>query len=140
MAFPSKYLSNFRRTLEIPLINFQIKLISTWSAKYVISNSAGAETFAITDANLYLKSLRIWITWLTRVFKEPRNFVLLFEGNVVRTRHTKYFPPNLWKHQKNCNRSRGWLQDWLLAWLSIVQADYNRSEQQQALDFDPKAI
>ena len=33
---PLKYLSNFWRTLEIPLINCEINLILMWSANWVI--------------------------------------------------------------------------------------------------------
>ena len=44
---PLKYLSNFWRTLQMPLINCQINLILTWSSTCVITNSNGAGTFAI---------------------------------------------------------------------------------------------
>ena len=47
---PLKYLSNFRRTLEMPLINFEINLILTWSSTCVITNSTGE----ITDTKLYV--------------------------------------------------------------------------------------
>ena len=59
---PLKYLSNFWRTLEMPLINCEINLILTWSSTCVIltwsstcviTNSTGAGTFAITDTSLY---------------------------------------------------------------------------------------
>ena len=46
-----KYLSNFWRTLEMPLINYEVNLILTWSSTCVITNSDGAGTFAITDTN-----------------------------------------------------------------------------------------
>ena len=51
---PLKYLSNFSRTLEMPLINCQVNLILTWSSTCVITNSAGAGRFAITDTKLYV--------------------------------------------------------------------------------------
>ena len=41
-----KYLSNFSRTLEMPLINCEINLILTWSSTCVITNSTIPETFA----------------------------------------------------------------------------------------------
>ena len=47
---PLKCLSNFWRTLEMPLIN----LILTWSSTCVITNSIGAGTFEITDTKLYV--------------------------------------------------------------------------------------
>ena len=54
---PLKYLSNFWRTLEVPLINYEIDFIPTWSNKFFITNNptAGHEpTFTITDAKVYV--------------------------------------------------------------------------------------
>ena len=51
---PLKYLSNFWRTLEMPLINCEVNLILTWSSTCVITNSNGAVAFAITDTKLYV--------------------------------------------------------------------------------------
>ena len=36
IMFPLKYLSNFWRTLEMPLINYKVNLTLTWSANGVI--------------------------------------------------------------------------------------------------------
>ena len=51
---PLKCLSNFWRTLEMPLINCEVNLILTWSSTCVITNSNGAGTFAITNTKLYV--------------------------------------------------------------------------------------
>ena len=54
---PLKYLSNFWRTLEMPLINCEINLILTWSANCVIVYIDVANqnaTFKITDTKLYV--------------------------------------------------------------------------------------
>ena len=51
---PLKYLSNFWRTLEVPLINCEVNLILTWSKDRVITNSEGEEKFAITETKLYV--------------------------------------------------------------------------------------
>ena len=51
---PLKYLSNFWRTLEMPLINCEVNLILTWSSTCIITNSNGVGTFAITDTKLYV--------------------------------------------------------------------------------------
>ena len=54
---PLKYLSNFWRTLEMPLINCEVKLILTWSSNCVIiyTNVANqVPTFTITETNLYV--------------------------------------------------------------------------------------
>ena len=54
MFVPLKYLSNFWRILEMPLINCEVNLILTWSSTCVITNSTGAGRFAITDTKLYV--------------------------------------------------------------------------------------
>ena len=51
---PLKYLSNFWRTLEMPLINCEVNLILTWSSTCVFTDSNGAGTFAIDDAKFYV--------------------------------------------------------------------------------------
>ena len=48
------YLSNFWRTLEMPLINGDVNIILTWSSTYVITNSTGVGTFGITGTRLYV--------------------------------------------------------------------------------------
>ena len=54
---PLKYLSNFWKTLEMPLINCEIELILDWSANCVIIYTDVANqvpTFTITETNLYV--------------------------------------------------------------------------------------
>ena len=51
---PLKYLSNFWRTLEMPLINCEVNLILTWSKDCAITNSTGAGKFEIKDTKLYV--------------------------------------------------------------------------------------
>ena len=51
---PLKYWSNFWRTLERWLINRKVNLILIWSRDCVITNSTGAETYAITETKLYV--------------------------------------------------------------------------------------
>ena len=54
---PLKYLSNFWRTLEMPLINCEVNLILTWSSNCVLIATAvqnQAATFEITDTKLYV--------------------------------------------------------------------------------------
>ena len=41
IIIPLKYLSNFCRTLEMPLINCEVNLILTWSSTCVSINSTG---------------------------------------------------------------------------------------------------
>ena len=51
---PLKYLSNFWKTLEMPLINCDVSLFLTWSPTCVINNCTDQEKFKITDTNLYV--------------------------------------------------------------------------------------
>ena len=51
---PLKYLSNFWRTLEMPLINSEVNLILTWSPTCVISSAIGETKFKITGTKLYV--------------------------------------------------------------------------------------
>ena len=53
---PLKYLSNFWRTLEMPLINCEVNLILTWYRNCVIVSTNVANknaTFAITDTIIF---------------------------------------------------------------------------------------
>ena len=51
---PLKYLSNFWRTLEMPIINCQVELILTWSKNCVITNSTSEGKFVITETKLFV--------------------------------------------------------------------------------------
>ena len=51
---PLKYLSDFWRTLEMPLINCEVNLELTWSKDCVITNSTGEGKFQITETKLYV--------------------------------------------------------------------------------------
>ena len=65
---PLKYLSNFWRTLDIPLINYEVSLNLTWSANCVLTSKATRdvapggdainnptnETFKIKDTKLHV--------------------------------------------------------------------------------------
>ena len=53
---PLKYLSNFWRTLEMPLVNCDVNLMLTWSENFAIVSTDVANqiaTFAVTDTKLY---------------------------------------------------------------------------------------
>ena len=57
LVIPLKYLSNFFRSLEIPLINCKINLELNWSQNCALATHAGNGgdiTFTITDARLYV--------------------------------------------------------------------------------------
>ena len=52
---PLKYLSNFWKTLEMPLINCEVNLIFTWSPTCLISSATGETKFKITETKLYVR-------------------------------------------------------------------------------------
>ena len=59
---PLKCISNFWRTLEMPLINCEVELILTWSRNCVIiytNVNNQVPTFTITEPNLYVPTVTI---------------------------------------------------------------------------------
>ena len=56
---PLKNLSNFWRTLEIPLLNCETNFILTWSKNLVLSNATKITTFAITDTKRYVSVINL---------------------------------------------------------------------------------
>ena len=80
IVVPLNYLSNFWRTLDIPLINCEINLILTWSENCVLTNKATRDAvpaqggspavaavnnltnaiFKITDTKLYVPVATLW--------------------------------------------------------------------------------
>ena len=54
VVVPLKYLSNFFRSLEMPLINCKIKLNLIWKKECVLSSNDGDAVFIINDTKLYV--------------------------------------------------------------------------------------
>ena len=54
VVVPLKYLSNFFRSLEMPLINCKIKLNLTWKKECVLSTDDGNAVFIINDTKLHV--------------------------------------------------------------------------------------
>ena len=46
---------NFWRTLEMPLINYEVNLILTWPKDCFITNSTGVRKFKITETNFMFR-------------------------------------------------------------------------------------
>ena len=57
IAVPLKYLSNFWRSLEMPVTNCKIELSLKWYENYALSSAGTAVTFAITDTNFMFQLL-----------------------------------------------------------------------------------
>ena len=54
IVVPLKYISNFFRSLEMPLINCKIKFNLTWKKVCVLSTDAGNAVFIINDTKMYV--------------------------------------------------------------------------------------
>ena len=54
IAVPLKYLTNFWRSLEMPLINCKVEFSLGWYEECILPNAGNAATFTITDAKLYV--------------------------------------------------------------------------------------
>ena len=95
---PLKYLSNFWRTLEMPLINCEVNLIVTWSSTYVITESDGAGTFETTDTKLYVPVVTLSTQENTKFFQQLKSgFKRVINWN-------KYFSkPELLAQNQNLN-------------------------------------
>ena len=82
---PLKYLSNFWRTLEMPLINCEVNLILTWSSNCVLIATAiqnQAATFEITDTKLYVPVVTLSTKENTKFFQQLKpGFKRIFNWN-----------------------------------------------------------
>ena len=73
IAVPLKYLCNFWRSLEMPLINCRIELSLSWNENCILTSLAGNTTFTITDAKLYISAVTLSIednSKLTKLLSE----------------------------------------------------------------------
>ena len=65
VVIPQKYLSNFWRSLNLPLINCEIELLLTWSKNCVLANMTVANSpptrleVQITDTKLYVPAVTL---------------------------------------------------------------------------------
>ena len=59
IVVPSKYLSNFWRTLKMLLINCESNLILTWSKDCIISSVTGEAKFKITNTKRYVPAVTL---------------------------------------------------------------------------------
>ena len=73
---PLKYLSNFWRTLEMPLINCEVNLILAWSSTCVLiaTNIQNQNAiFAITDTKLYVPVVTLSTQENTKLFQQLKS-------------------------------------------------------------------
>ena len=70
---PLKYLSNFWRTREKPLINCEVNLILTRFTDCVITNSTGEGTFAITETKIYVPVVTLSTKDNEKLLQQPKS-------------------------------------------------------------------
>ena len=98
---PLKYLSNFWRTFEMPLINCEVELIMDWSANCLIIYTDVNEqvpTFTITGTNLYVPVVTLLTQDNSKLLPQLKNgFKRIISWN-------KYLAkPELLAHNTNLN-------------------------------------
>ena len=78
IAVPLKYLSNYWRSLEMPLINCKVQFSLKWYNNCILSSSGTAATFTLTDTKLYVPVVTLKTegntklsTLLSEGFKRP---------------------------------------------------------------------
>ena len=89
IAVPLKYLSNFWRSLEMPLINCKVELSLKWYERCLLT-VANTATFKITDAKIYVPIVTLSIEdnaklskLLSKGFKRPlywNKYKIIFEN------------------------------------------------------------
>ena len=76
---PLKYLSNFWRTLEMPLINCEIQLTLTWSRNFVIISTDVENqilTFTITETTLHVPAVTLSTQDNAKLLPQKKKLVL----------------------------------------------------------------
>ena len=109
IAVPLKYLSNFWRTLNMPLFNLEVSLSLTWSENCVITSmekrviintrrdvSPTGATFKITDTKLY-------IPVVTLSTKDDNNFLEQLKSGFKRTIKWNKYRSEMTNQTKNNN-------------------------------------
>ena len=69
IAIPLKYLSNFWRSLEMPLINCKVELSLIWYERCLLT-AANTATFEITDAKLYVPIVTLLVEYNSKLSQQ----------------------------------------------------------------------
>ena len=81
---PLKYVRNFWRTLEMPLINCEVNLILTWSPNYIISSVTGETKFKSTETKLYVPVVTLSTQDNAKLFQQLKSG---FKRTINRTKY-----------------------------------------------------
>ena len=149
---PLKYLSNFWRTFEMPLINCEYNLILTWSSTCVITDSNGAGTFAITHTKLYVPVVTLSTQENTKLLQQLKSgFKRVINWNKYLSKPESFFDQPIKNNKvtyenirkiatgQGDNYTTGCLLDYsyFIDTYKMIAVDLSK---QQAVDADPRAI
>ena len=81
---PLKHLSNFWRTLEMPLINCEVNIILTWSEDFVITNSTGEGKLAITKLYVPIET-KLYVPVVTLSTKDNEKLLQQLKSGFKKT-------------------------------------------------------
>ena len=91
IVVPFKYLSNFWRTLSMPLINCEVSLTLTWSENCVITSierrvitNTGRDT-SPTNATFEITDIKLYVPIVTLSTKDDNNFLEQLTSGFKRT-------------------------------------------------------
>ena len=92
IAAPPKYLSNFWRTLDMPLINCEVSLTLTWSENSALTSKATRNAApgvnAVnnpTDATLKIKDTKLYVPVVTLSAENDNNLLVQLKTGFKRT-------------------------------------------------------
>ena len=95
IVVPLKYLSNFWRSLEMPIINCKIHLESNWIEDSILSSAGDSRKFRITDAKLHVPIVTLSTKDIVNLTKQLSNgFKRSVYWNNYQTFHTKVINNN----------------------------------------------
>ena len=143
IMLPLKYLSNFWRTLEIPLINCEVNLILTWSSTCVLVASnieAHNATFTITGRKLYVPLVTLSTQENTKFFQQLKSgFKRVINWNKYLSKPETYDNIRKIATGQGDDYTTGCLLDYpyFTDTYKMIAVDLSK---QQALDADPRAI
>ena len=95
IVVPLKYLSNFWRSLEMPLINCKVEFSLEWYEECMLFTSGTATTFEITDATFYVPIVTLKTDDTTKLSKLlSEGFKRLFYWNKYKVISNKNYNEN----------------------------------------------
>ena len=73
IVVPLKHLSNFWRSLEMPLINTEVNLMLTWSKTCILSNATDSAVLQIDDTKPYVPEVTLGSEDNTKLLQQMKS-------------------------------------------------------------------